>query len=250
MPEHVSELTALSAADYDRQWRGLSDFIRLHPGARHRRRLIRKMLRNVPFASVVDVGCGAGELIPLLAEASSGNPVAGCDLSPGVIEGNRRRFPNAEFHVLDIVESQLAAEFNLVVCSEVIEHLQNQERAFANLARMVAPGGHLLITCPTGRMYRTEVYFGHVKHPTAAQLWEMAVANGLSLRRLWNWGWPTYRLLKFATNVRPDWAIRNFASGDYSALSKAVSHVLYWTNFLNISSPWGVSLLALFHKPG
>lgn len=38
--------------------------------------------------------------------------------------------------------------FDLIVCTEVLEHVANWPAAFANLAALLAPGGRLLITCP------------------------------------------------------------------------------------------------------
>ena len=52
-----------ASAFYDEQWAELGDFIRYNPGARHRRRMVARMLRGVEFDSVLDVGCGPGEML-------------------------------------------------------------------------------------------------------------------------------------------------------------------------------------------
>ena len=39
--------------------------------------------------------------------------------------------------------------FNLILCTEVLEHIQEHEQALDELARVLAPGGWLLITVPT-----------------------------------------------------------------------------------------------------
>src|SRR5437868_7058859 len=41
-----------------------------------------------------------------------------------------------------------ASTFDFIVCTEVLEHVANWPAAFANLARLLRPGGRLLITCP------------------------------------------------------------------------------------------------------
>src|SRR6185295_5907898 len=121
-----------------------------------------------------------------------------------------------------------------VVCSDVLEHLVDRRSATRNLASMVAPGGHLLVTCPTGRVYQTERHFGHVSHPSVAEMEGHAAAAGLRPVRVENWGWPLYRAMKWATNVDSAWAMKNFASGRYSRSAKLVSDVLYWVNWLNL----------------
>ena len=243
-------LEGLTAAEYDEQWGVLSDFIRYHPGARHRRRLILKMVRDLACPRILDVGCGPGELVTFFRENLPGRELTGCDLSPEVIATNTQRIPDARFRVLDITTGRLDEQFDLVVCSEVIEHVADQPAAFRNLAAMVAAEGHLLITCPTGTIYPTEVHFGHVKHPRLEELIEMGRGNGLRPRISLNWGWPTYRALKFATNINSDWAIENFAAGDYSAASRWLSHLLYALNHLNFNSRLGVSLFVLFERAG
>jgi 2-polyprenyl-3-methyl-5-hydroxy-6-metoxy-1,4-benzoquinol methylase len=236
-------------------WQDSFDFARYNPGARHRRRMILALLGAEPFASLLDAGCGNGELLALVAQSAeqAGRRVpalAGADLSPDQVDRNRKRMPAAEFFALDVQSAPLPRTFDVVVCSEVIEHLDDARSAVANLAHMVKPGGRLLVTCPAGTMYATERHFGHVRHPSAADLAAWAEAAGLRIDTLWNWGWPTYQVLKWATNVNADWALRNFANGRYSRSAKLVSTGLYWLNYLNRRDDRrGCQLVGLFRKP-
>src|SRR5579863_6405475 len=172
----MATATGRSAIDrnmrfYQAFWEETPDFTRYNPGARHRRRLITDCLGSERFVSALDVGCGQGELLSLLRgghpEASA---LAGVDLSPDQVVRNQARWPDIEFFALDVQKEALDRTFDHVVCSEVIEHLDDQRGAVANLARMVRAGGRLLITCPTGSMYATERHFGHVRHPEAEEL--------------------------------------------------------------------------------
>lgn len=237
-------------AFYQGFWEETPDFARYNPGARHRRRLILDCLSPEGFSSVLDVGCGNGELLVMLREAFPGvSRLAGIDLSPDQVERNRRRLQDSEFFAMDIQREALDRTFDVVVCSEVIEHLDDQKSATMNLARMVAPGGRLLVTCPTGTMYATERHFGHVRHPKTEELGAWAREAGLDVVSLSNWGWPTYRLMKWATNVNAEWALKRFASGSYGTGAKAISRSLYWLNFLNRQDDArGCQLVGLFRK--
>lgn len=237
-------------AFYQDFWEETPDFTRYNPGARHRRRLILACLSSASFSSVLDVGCGNGELLALLHGA---HPevvsLAGVDSSPDQVARNRARLPTMEFFALDIQKEAMGRAFDLVVCSEVIEHLNHPRAAVKNLASMVNPGGRLVLTCPTGKMYPTERHFGHVRHPAAEELGAWARDAGLDIVSIWNWGWPTYRMLKWATNVDAEWALKRFASGSYSLGAKLLSGGLYWLNFLNLhDDARGCQLVAVLRK--
>jgi len=65
-----------------------------------------------------------------------------------------QQFAENEKHFLGAIDGQLplglAAEgpFDLLLCTEVLEHVANWEGAFSNFAQLLAPGGRILITCP------------------------------------------------------------------------------------------------------
>lgn len=48
----------------------------------------------------------------------------------------------------ELPDSLQDARFDFIVCTEVLEHVANWPRAFANLAKLLKPSGRLLITCP------------------------------------------------------------------------------------------------------
>ncbi|MDW8281234.1 MAG: class I SAM-dependent methyltransferase [Myxococcales bacterium] len=236
--------------DYDRFWPQASDYVRYNPASRHRRERILRMVQKLPFRDVLDVGCGNGELLNQIARIRPGlRSLVGVELSQEAVALNRRRFPGMSFHVLDIEQSALDAHFDLITCSEVIEHLQDRRAAFLHLAAMLRPGGHLVITCPTGKVYPTDAFFGHTHHPSAAEIEADARAAGLRIVVLHNWGWPMLRLLKEMTNIRPDWALRRFATGRYTVGARLAANLLYGLNLLNRrDSPRGCQLFVLLRR--
>ncbi len=250
MLSDVPTRQALDPASYDRQWAQLDDYARFHPGARHRRRLLLAALRGIAFRNALDVGCGPGEGLLALQRAFPTARLCGADFASETIAANRSRMPGIRFELLDVAKASLAEQFELVVCSEVLEHLQDRAVAFRHLAQMVAPGGHLLVTCPTGKLFPTEAHFGHVSHPTAGELRACARDNGLRVQSLIEWGFPTYRVLKEATNLNPNWSLRNFAAGRYSAWKRALCLGLYLACFIDLPvAGAGSQLVVLMRKP-
>jgi trans-aconitate methyltransferase len=206
----------------------------------HRRRAILKRLRSFQFQSLLDVGCGDGELIVWLRERLPAETViTGVDLSSETVARNKTRHPHAEFDVLNIEHQHLPKAFDAIVCTEVIEHLDDRKAAFGHLAAMLNPGGHVIVTCPSGKVHATERHFGHISHPTPSELRQLTADAGLEEVSLENWGFPVYTSLKYLTNLRPDWALRSFAQGRYTTSARLVSQALYLANFLNLPTSSG-----------
>ena len=242
-------------AVYDAIWPQLSDFIRFNPGARHRRRHVFALLDRLRFDSLLDVGCGNAELLRLIDARYPGRRLAGVDLSATVVDDNARRFPHLRFATANIEADELPRAWpenavDVVVCSEVLEHLDDPGSALARIARALPAGGHANVTTPTGKVHATERHFGHVRHPRPRELQLQADAAGFDVVDLRVWGFPTYALTKWATNLDPERALARFA-GDkpYGPIEKAVSSSLWLANFLNFErSPLGVQLFALLRK--
>jgi 2-polyprenyl-6-hydroxyphenyl methylase/3-demethylubiquinone-9 3-methyltransferase len=98
---------------------------------------------------VLDVGCGGGVLAEPLARL--GGCVTGIDLVRSSLEVARQHALNEHLAIdyrLQSAEDVAAAgeRFDLVVASEVLEHVENQEDFVATLARLTNPGGLLVVT--------------------------------------------------------------------------------------------------------
>lgn len=100
---------------------------------------------------VGDIGCGTGRLEPYLA--AQGLDPRGVDLSPGMITVARRDQPGFPFEVADLRELPFADDSLAgVVCWYSLMYLAPADRpgAFAELARVVKPGGYLVTAFKAG----------------------------------------------------------------------------------------------------
>ena len=112
--------------------------------------LVRRLQAQRPRLRVLDVGCGNGPLT--FPVAALGLDVVGVDVNAASIERNRAaaRFPNARFAVVPGATFDLGETFDLIICSEVLEHLDAPQPLVDSIARHLAPGGTLLVTVPNG----------------------------------------------------------------------------------------------------
>lgn len=108
--------------------------------------------RGLSRLRVLDYGCGTGALVtyPL---ALLGHTVLGSDVHGPSIELARTRYqlPNLTFKALSLERLlEHADQFDVVICSEVLEHLENPGDFLRSLRKLVVPHGVVIITTPNG----------------------------------------------------------------------------------------------------
>src|ERR1700761_8996850 len=106
---------------------------------------------------VLDVACGTGKGIgPML---DRGWTVTACDISPGMIDQAREKFPEGvEFEVRDMTELPHLGDFDLVwALNDPVNYLVDDgdlERAFASMGANLTPEGLLVFDCNTMKIFR------------------------------------------------------------------------------------------------
>jgi SAM-dependent methyltransferase len=109
--------------------------------------VIERLVR--PGARLLDAGCGSGRLFTYDLRARAGF-IVGVDLTSDV-----GRNPNIDAPLrASLAALPFASEtFDLVICKHVLEHLDEPESAFRELARVLRPQGRLLILTPNRLHY-------------------------------------------------------------------------------------------------
>jgi SAM-dependent methyltransferase len=113
---------------------------------------VRGLVARLEPGSLLDAGCGEGEALVRLADLLP-ERVAGVDVNPESSELARRRCPEAEVSVGSVYSLEAAAdEFDLVLCLEVLEHLDRPHDAVRELARVAA--SDLIVSVPFEPYFR------------------------------------------------------------------------------------------------
>jgi ubiquinone/menaquinone biosynthesis C-methylase UbiE len=98
---------------------------------------------------VLDVGCGTGAVTLDIAESTRGQ-VVGVDIDEAKLVEARRLLevvPNLEFQVADVQDLPFPdGSFDLVTLNIVLVYVPDKQRALAEMARVLRPGGHVLAT--------------------------------------------------------------------------------------------------------
>jgi SAM-dependent methyltransferase len=97
----------------------------------------------------LDVGCSAGAYARILADLGF-RSVVGIDPDAGAVEAAEATFggPGIEFRVARAEDLDARGEFDLVLCTEVLEHTADPERVVAIIAGALAPGGVAVVSLP------------------------------------------------------------------------------------------------------
>jgi ubiquinone/menaquinone biosynthesis C-methylase UbiE len=105
----------------------------------------REILDGLPPGVALDAACGTGRRSVYLAEL--GHIVIGVDSSPAMLERARRKVPGGEFHEADLRQLPLPDDHvDLVVCALAPMHVPELAAVFAELVRVLRPGGNLVIS--------------------------------------------------------------------------------------------------------
>jgi SAM-dependent methyltransferase len=106
---------------------------------------MRMLLDPLPASVVLDAACGTGRYSQYLAER--GHRVIGVDCSQAMLARAREKLPESEFREGDLEALPLeSGSVDAAVCALALVHLPEVGKAVAELARVVRPGGRVMIS--------------------------------------------------------------------------------------------------------
>lgn len=143
--------------------------------------------------NIIDIGCGAGTLCFYVA--SKGIQVLGIDISSKAIkmcqESSRRLGLDklAKFKVVNFPEESVDIKFDLVIFTEVIEHLRDDKLALEKIFNILNKGGVVIITTPSlnAPLYRLgyansfDEKVGHLRRYTVGSLTKKCEDSGFKI---------------------------------------------------------------------
>lgn len=121
-------------------------------------RICELVREHLPATAYLDAGCGDGRYLAALA-AELPERVAGVDISERILETARRQAPpGAELRQANLERLPFPdGEFDLVLSTQVIEHVLDPPLAAVELARVLRPGGVLVISTDNARNRITQL---------------------------------------------------------------------------------------------
>jgi ubiquinone/menaquinone biosynthesis C-methylase UbiE len=147
----------------------------------------RKIMKNIPpnVTKMLDAGFGTGVYSFTLANIVKSIDAIDIDTQKINYVREINPFKNISFQRIDLTNLTFDdSRFELIICSDVLEYIEKDDAAFAELARVLKRGGILLMTipCDSGENNVNYKDYGHVRSGyTEKDVHTLCVKNGLTM---------------------------------------------------------------------
>lgn len=237
---------------YERTTAGREDYWRKMAAPRHRVEVMRQVIGELRPTSIVDLGCGNGVLLTELRDAVPSARWSGLDLSRPQVAENVRLLPWATFRDGNLEQPFPAdfdwlGQFDVAIATEVIEHLDAPGVFLENAARLLKPGGHLVLSTQSGPIRQTEQRVGHRRHYENRDMEALLSQHHFKPVRVWNTGFPFHDMSKWYANLNPDASMSQFGEGAYGLKENLICSALRLAFKFN-SGNRGAQLFAIAQK--
>jgi len=209
---------------------------------------------------VADVGCGPGTTLSWLSHVPR---IVGIDRAALCLELARERAPTAELVQGNAEHLPLKAEqFDLVLCLDILEHLEHPDKAVKELHRILKPGGMLICTVPAWQFLWSEhdVALGHHRRYRKKAFKNMLEEGGFHVPRISYYNFflfPPIASVRVAQRLIGSGKTKQdeAASSDVKVMPGAINSLLetilggerHLLRHMNL--PFGVSLIATGQRP-
>ncbi len=113
----------------------------------HFNKVLMDLVKPLKPSKILDVGCGEGFTIVTFARNKIGKKYEGIDNSKTAINLGKKMYPDLAIKIGDIYNMDYKDNtFDLLLCTEVLEHLEDPKKALAELRRVT--GKYLAISVP------------------------------------------------------------------------------------------------------
>jgi len=234
-----------------------------HPIERMSRQWALKSVRLLPSESaMLDVGCSSGFLIDHILTHLPEAQLIAVDYIKGPLEALARRLTNLPIIQFDIRNCPLPeACIDAVTCLNVLEHIDEDEKALSEIFRILKPGGIAHIEVPAGKkLYDTyDEHLMHHRRYAQSDLLKMAHKVGFKVSYTTHLGFLVYpafwlvkkrsRLLRGLTHEQK--VSRVSGQMDKTHKSKLLQFIFKIENNLStyVKFPFGIRVIAVLKKP-
>ncbi len=146
--------------------------------------LKREMLRHFPNpAKILEIGCGTGFVLQNIRATYPEAALSGSDIFTEGLGFAAQRVPSASLLQMDATAIPFQEEFDLIGSFDVLEHIDDDTRALAQMRDALKPGGGVIFTVPQhpSLWSRMDEYAHHKRRYTRTELLEKMTGVGFEV---------------------------------------------------------------------
>ena len=203
---------------------------------------------------IIDVGCGDGYFLSILAQR--GFHADGIDASAEAIKICKERVRESTGHIecCYIEEFKPKELYDLLLCGEVLEHIEDDEAFIREINRLAIMNGTLILTVPLDMKLwsKADENAGHFRRYTKSEIFSKLEMAGFSISDYVVWGFPLTRyfthfirkqqteLMTVSANKQPQKKKQLFMK--YKLLLKPLKYLFLIDNLFNFTEK-GVGII-------
>jgi SAM-dependent methyltransferase len=104
---------------------------------------------------LLDAGCGFGQYDHFILNKFKNVNITSIDVKSSYLEDNRKFFHNEiaqgriQFELADLLNVDMDKKFDFIICIDVLEHIEEDQRVIQNLSNLLKKGGYFLMHSPS-----------------------------------------------------------------------------------------------------
>lgn len=153
------------------------------------------LIKPLKIESILDAGCGEGFTMEKLLKENVGEKIEGIEYSREAISFGKKLYPHLIIKQASIYELPYKDNsFDLVICTEVLEHLEKPAEAIQEMLRVTKK--YLIVTVPNEPLFMFSNFLrgknlsrlgndeGHINHWSPFSLRKYLTQNGIKVKKM------------------------------------------------------------------
>ena len=159
-------------------------------------KILDRLLTGNP-KTILDVGCASGHITGLIKKKFPNSNVTGTDVSKIFIDFAKIIYPNIKFYHYDAHNLGFKDKsFNLIICTEVLEHVVNPKKVLEEIRRCLKDDGDLIVEMDSGSIPFSIVWYlwkrfgpgkvwrsAHLTHFNSDKLEKLILDSGFRIKQ-------------------------------------------------------------------
>lgn len=163
----------------------------------------------------LEVGCADGELSSRIAQLGLTGDIF--DLSEDAVRKAKELVKKEKLerklnvYKTDLLTYKTAMHYDLVIILEVLEHIENEEKALHKVNALLKQGGYLLISVPAKRVLwgASDELVGHFRRYEKEELKDKLRQQGFEILKIYSYGFPLLNIIKLFRDFMAEQKIRS-----------------------------------------